>query len=406
MYPKISDFLNDLFGTNICLPVQSYGFFLALAFLAAFLVIRRELRRQTAAGIFPSWKTELTTGGPLPLNDVWVNALLMAFIGYKLFLMLEDYNTWCENPQGLILSAEGSIPGALLFGGAMAAYRYWIYRKRKEQKAIRQSVERSVADELGTIFTIAFVAGVLGAKVFHNIEYWEDFLADPVGQFVSFSGLTFYGGLLVAAACILWYMRRRGYQLLPFMDSASIVLMLGYGIGRMGCHISGDGDWGIINNAAKPGWLGWAPDWFWSYTYPNNVLNRCNPDPERYTDIVCKFSETPFLVQPVFPTPLYESIACIALFGLLMLLRKRLPFWGQLSGIYLIINGMERFLIESIRVNAQMDLLGMKVTQAQLISTLLFLTGVTVFTLATFVWRKNLSNTPIKPVQAPRASGK
>ena len=150
--------------------------------------------------------------------------------------------------------------------------------------------------------------------------------------------------------------------------------MLAYGIGRLGCQVSGDGDWGIANTAPKPGWI---PQWLWSYDYPNNVNAVLGPHRGGYsgvpiTDDTCFPGYCTHLVPGVFPTPLYETIMCIALFGVLWWLRKRISLPGALFALYLIMNGVERFLIEKIRVNE--PFLG-RWTQAEVISLALVLIG-------------------------------
>ena len=70
MYPRISDFFNDIFGTNFCLPVQSFGFFVALAFLAAYLVLARECLRLQNMGRFPTRKVKVVKGGPIKELDI------------------------------------------------------------------------------------------------------------------------------------------------------------------------------------------------------------------------------------------------------------------------------------------------------------------------------------------------
>jgi prolipoprotein diacylglyceryltransferase len=164
------------------------------------------------------------------------------------------------------------------------------------------------------------------------------------------------------------------------LDIGGPAMMLSYATGRIGCHVSGDGDWGIVNTAPKPNWLSWAPDWSWAYNYPNNVNRECNPYTEgtqEYLDnMFCNFNETPYLIANVFPTPLYEIIVCGLFFGILWFLRKKINVAGMLFGIYMIMAGFERFWIEKIRVNTVLDFIGMKVTQAEIISTLLMLGGV------------------------------
>jgi phosphatidylglycerol:prolipoprotein diacylglycerol transferase len=155
--------------------------------------------------------------------------------------------------------------------------------------------------------------------------------------------------------------------------------MLAYGVGRIGCQMSGDGDWGVVNLRPKPEWLNSFPDWIWSYDFPNNVINA-----GIYID-GCTGRFCSVLPQPVWPTALYEVIMCIILFSVLWLIRKRITIPGLLFCIYLIMNGIERFFIEKIRVNTEYDILG-GITQAEIISFCLIITGL-LFSL--FLLRKN-----------------
>lgn len=369
MYPKISDFINELFGTHIVLPIQSFGFFLALSFLAAYLVLQADLRRKEKLGIFPFWKAKIITSGPVPQSEVLMSFLLYGILGFKLGLMLEDYTAFANNPQDAILSADGSLMwgviAALLGGG----YKLWQYQRTQKDKVVEEEVEQGPSALLPTVVTIAFVAGIVGSKIFHNLEYWDEFWQDPLTGLLSFSGLTFYGGLIVATVSIALYIRKFNVPILHFADSVAPGVMLAYGIGRIGCQVSGDGDWGIDNLAPKPEWLSWLPDWSWAYTYPHNVLGRGVP----IEGCVGEYCNQ--LATPVFPTPIYETLMALAIFGILWSLRKRLTIAGQLSGIYLILNGIERFLIELIRVNATIPLLGMQVTQAEIIAVCFMLLG-------------------------------
>ena len=145
--------------------------------------------------------------------------------------------------------------------------------------------------------------------------------------------------------------------------------MLAYGIGRIGCQMSGDGDWGITNLSPKPGWLSFFPDWVWSYDFPNNVINA-GVYIEGCTGRFCSV-----LPQPVWPTALYEVIMCLILFVILWVIRKKIKISGLLFCFYLIMNGIERFFIEKIRVNTEYNILG-GITQAEIISFLLILSGI------------------------------
>jgi prolipoprotein diacylglyceryltransferase len=145
--------------------------------------------------------------------------------------------------------------------------------------------------------------------------------------------------------------------------------MLAYGTGRVGCQLSGDGCWGVVNTAPKPDWLSFLPDWMWSFNYPHNVINEGVPIPS------CSGDHCYILDQPVFPTPFYETTIAVIFFAVLWMLRLRISIPGVLFGIYLMMNGTERFFVEKIRINIRYDLLGMQVTQAELLAVGLFLTG-------------------------------
>lgn len=218
----------------------------------------------------------------------------------------------------------------------------------------REQTEASPSVLAGTLAVIAAVGGIAGAKLFTILGSPGRFLLDPAGMLFSMGGLTFYGGLIVAAGAIIWYLRRHDLSIPPIADAAAPSLMLAYGIGRVGCHLAGDGDWGIAADlAAKPDWL---PMWLWAETYPHAIIGP----PE----------------QPVYPTSVYEAIAAALLFGLLWALRKHPYQAGWLFSLYLVLNGVERFLIEKIRVTAEYQLFGVTPTQAQIIAVLLVAGGV------------------------------
>ena len=100
------------------------------------------------------------------------------------------------------------------------------------------------------IVIIALVFGILGAKLFDDLENWNDFIQHPIERIFSPSGLTFYGGLILAAIASLLVCVQKRYQLLiHLLDVAAPALMIAYAIGRIGCQVSGDGDWGIYNSA-------------------------------------------------------------------------------------------------------------------------------------------------------------
>ena len=220
----------------------------------------------------------------------------------------------------------------------------------------------------------AAVGGIVGAKVFDLFDNWDSFLQDPLGSLLSGGGLAFYGGLVLGFIAVVSFIFRHKIPFLPAADAVAPALTAGYGVGRIGCQMSGDGDWGIVNQAPKPDWMSALPDWMWSTTYPHNVLNTPHTDPVSSVPIDgCTWEYCMQLSMPVFPTPFYEILMMLLIFGILWVLRKPLKVPGLLFFVYLALIAVERFLIEKIRVNVHHDVFGMRMSQAEIISVGLLL---------------------------------
>jgi prolipoprotein diacylglyceryltransferase len=291
--------------------------------------------------------------------------------------------------------------------------KWWEKNKQKLPQPQEKKIRIWPHDRVGDITIFAAIFGFAGAKIFNSLETWDDFVKDPVASLFSFSGLTFYGGLICAALAIWVYARRNGIGFWHLNDAAAPALMLAYALGRIGCQVSGDGDWGIPNsayytapngkavlaNAADFGRVAtqykevylpqfgsldkiphlsvkapsFLPDWLFAYSYPHNVIGEGARLPG------CEGSYCAQLPIPVFPTPFYETLMCLGLFFILWSLRKRLKIPGTLFAIYLILNGIERFFVEKIRVNTKYDIFGFHPTQAEIISSLLVISGAILF---------------------------
>lgn len=340
----------------------------ALAFLAASYTLVLELKRKEKEGLLDTI-TRKVWKGPAGAQEYAISAFIGFIIGYKLVALLMDFSTISNNPQDFILSLEGSFVGGIIFTLISVGWTWFEERSNpyKEKKLV--DVTMHPYQHVGTITILAAVAGILGAKVFHNLEYWDDFMSDPVGQLMSFSGLTFYGGLIVAATVILVYARKNNIKILHLMDATAPGLALAYGIGRVGCQVAGDGDWGIPNNSPKPDWLSFLPDWTWAFRYPHNVINEGIMIPG------CEGRYCRMLAEPAWPTPIYETIMCVIIFAILWAMRKRLKTAGAMFCIYLIFTGIERFFIEKIRTNIPYHIFGREITQAEIISVVMVLLG-------------------------------
>ena len=373
MYPTFSDLLYDLIGIQIPLPIQMFGLMVAISFLVGNYIIGLELKRKYTEGLLSSHSTTVIEGLPATKMELLSNAIFGFIIGFKLFFLIGNYAQFTANPQAALLSLDGSFWGGIISAIAMAYWAYYEKNSKKLAQPITKTIEVMPHQVMGNLTILAAVFGILGAKLFHNLENFDTFIADPIGALLSFSGLTFYGGLICGFTAAIWYARSKNIKTIHLLDAAAPGIMIAYGIGRLGCQLSGDGDWGIVNTAAKPSWISFLPDWVWSFKFPHNVISDGVPIPG------CVGRHCMELPLPVYPTSLYEAIIAITLFFVLWAMRKSIKIPGLLFSIYLMMNGMERFFIEKIRINNIIQFAGFQFTQAELIASIIFLLGVTSF---------------------------
>jgi prolipoprotein diacylglyceryltransferase len=367
VYPTFSDILNDLFGINIPLPIQTFGLFMGIAFIAAAYFWGREFEVAARKANLKLIQLPSDNKSTNKVIDYALNLALWFVLAFKISYIIFHYSEFVASPPDLILSTKGN-----LIVGIIAIIAFVIYQKKSsanEENNTTQNVEIAPKAFVSNMTMVAAFTGILGAKLFHNLENLDEFAADPMGALLSFSGLTWYGGLILATVSLYYYSKKYKVPFIILVDTSVLPLLIGYALGRMGCQLSGDGDWGIVNLAPKPNMLAFIPDWMWSYQYPHNVINDGIAIPG------CLGPHCMQLPQPVYPTPLYESMMSFAAFGFFWMIRKRVVMPGLLFAYYLIFNGAERFLIELIRVNTEYNIMG-GVTQAQIISTLLFITGI------------------------------
>jgi phosphatidylglycerol:prolipoprotein diacylglycerol transferase len=261
----------------------------------------------------------------------------------------------------------------LMVASAMVA-AYFVMRADVWRRGL--APDRASANAEAELFiAVPSLAGIVGAKLYHELQTPADLLAHPFQQLINPYGFAWFGGLLAGFAAFVWLARSHKIPLLEMVDAGSAAAALGYGVGRIGCFLSGDGDYGIPTSLP------------WGMSFPNGLV----PTNDR-----------------VHPTPLYELIAACAIAWWLWRLgakqiasrktaaaasagaRKgaatkssagvrsaKLPP-GSVFACYLLLTGVERFLVEMIRINPR-SFLGM--SNAQAASVLSVITG------AALLWR-------------------
>jgi phosphatidylglycerol---prolipoprotein diacylglyceryl transferase len=181
---------------------------------------------------------------------------------------------------------------------------------------------RGVSADAEAIIGITGLAGLAGSRLYHLLETPAEFFADPWPQLFSTMGFAFVGAILGGFLALVLLAKRFRMSPLLMLDAASPAAALGYGIGRIGCLISGDGDYGIPTTLP------------WGMSFPNGIVPT---------------------TQRVHPTPIYEFMGAALIAWILWRLGARglkthAPN-GILFAAYLVLTGIARFLVEIIRIN-------------------------------------------------------
>jgi phosphatidylglycerol:prolipoprotein diacylglycerol transferase len=198
--------------------------------------------------------------------------------------------------------------GILLWLAAVAGC--WVLYKNFERKGIE-------ADAIN-VTALATVAGIIGAKLWHVFESPQLLMQIPLQLLLDRAGFAWFGGLVAAILVLMWQGRVAKIGALGMLDLAAPAAAVGYGVGRIGCLTSGDGDYGIPTSLP------------WGVSFPQGLVPT---------------------VQRVHPTPIYELIAALLIAWYLWQRGKVDRPVGMITGEYLVLSGLARFLVEFVRIN-------------------------------------------------------
>ena len=204
-----------------------------------------------------------------------------------------------------------------------------------------------VSADAVSVVALTTVLGVIGAKLWHVLETPHMLMQYPAEMIFDRAGFAWYGGLVAGVLTLMWQGRQSGTGALGMLDLASPSAALGYGVGRIGCLVSGDGDYGIATSLP------------WGMSFPHGLVPT---------------------YAKVHPTPIYEFLAAVVIATLLWRMgarREPRPI-GEITGAYLILSGIARFAVEFIRINPKIYW-GMTNAQVASLGSILFGVGLMVW---------------------------
>jgi len=198
--------------------------------------------------------------------------------------------------------------GILLWLAAVSGC--WVLHKNFQRNGI-------AADAIN-VTALVTIAGIAGAKLWHVFESPHLLMQIPMELLLDRAGFAWFGGLLAAILVLMWQGRVHKVGSLSMLDLTAPAAAVGYGVGRLGCFTSGDGDYGIPTKLP------------WGVSFPHGLVPT---------------------MQRVQPTPIYEFIVALLIAWYLWRRGKTLKPVGQITGEYLVWTGLARFLVEFIRIN-------------------------------------------------------
>ena len=252
-----------------------------------------------------------------------------------------------------------SIPTyGLMVAIAMVA-SYYLLRADLARRGIADP--RSPLPEM--FIAVPCLAGIIGAKLYHALQSPRELFADPFGQIFSQYGFAWFGGLIAGFAAFVWLARRHKIPILEMLDAGSPAAALGYGIGRIGCLLSGDGDYGTPTTLP------------WGMSFPHGLVptdQRVHPTPIYEFVVACliawilwRIGARELAARGIAPTSASRARAAATSKGIVAPAR-----YGVVFAFYLVLTGIARFLVEFIRINPR-SFFGLSNAQAASLASIL-----------------------------------
>ncbi|HQW93853.1 MAG TPA: diacylglyceryl transferase, partial [Ferruginibacter sp.] len=177
MYPNLYYAFKDWFGVEWqgLSFLNTFGLMVAMGFVTAAIVLSKELQRKEKEGLLSPREEMITVGKPASFTDLILNAFVGFIFGYKILGLF--FNKPADmDPQDYIFSAQGNIVGGLVLAGLLTGFKWWEKNKQKLKEPERRNVRIWPHDRVGDIIILGLIFGIIGAKLFDNLENWSDFI--------------------------------------------------------------------------------------------------------------------------------------------------------------------------------------------------------------------------------------
>ena len=373
MFPTLDTIINRLLGTHIVYSFPTYNAIFYIAIFLAFLWGYFTIRIQESRGSFPPISGKEKIQEPITWAH-YLSRLIPAFVfAYFLIGVLIHYEEFIDNSQEWIRSLKGSWTGGLFI--ALVLFLNLFFKSRKYVRDQNARVPQKVffSSEVWKVALATVVFGLIGARLFEFIEHLNAIEGDFFQRLFISGGMNFYGAVVFGMVTIAWYVKKLNVNVWRVMDVAGTTMLAAYALGRMACMFSGDGCWGIENPNPQPEWLSFLPEWTWAFDFPHNSINAGVEIPG------CSGDYCHVLGTPVFPTPIYESTMTLIALAITLLIQRSLQKVGQVLFVAVFLLGINRLIIERIRINPTYEILNISLTQADMISIGLLIISISGF---------------------------